>query len=78
MHPYTKALLGAIPKPDITMRNKEFQLIKGEVTSPINVKPGCRFASRCDYAVPECSQRDPDFFETTPGHFVACYIVNGR
>lgn len=78
MHPYTKALLGAIPKPDITMRNKEFQLIKGEVTSPINVKPGCRFASRCDYAVEECSKRDPDFFETAPGHFVACYIVNGK
>lgn len=77
-HPYTKALLAAIPKPDIRMRNKEFQLIKGEVSSPVNVKPGCRFASRCDYAVPECSQRDPDFVETAPEHFVACYVVNGR
>lgn len=78
MHPYTKALLAAIPKPDITMRNKEFQLIKGEVTSPINVKPGCRFASRCDYAVEECSRRDPDFVESATDHFVACYIVNGK
>lgn len=77
-HPYTKALLAAIPKPDIRMRNKEFELIKGEVTSPVDVKPGCRFASRCDYAVPECVSRDPDFVETSPGHFVACYIVNGR
>ena len=49
MHPYTDALLAAIPRPDISMRNKPLKLIKGEVSSPINVKPGCRFASRCEH-----------------------------
>lgn len=78
MHPYTQALLGAIPKPDITMRDREFKLIKGEVSSPINVKPGCRFASRCEYVMAVCSTADPEYFETTPGHFVACYKVNGK
>ncbi len=78
MHPYTQALLGAIPKPDISMRDREFKLIKGEVSSPINVQPGCRFASRCEYAMEVCSKADPEYFETTPGHFVACYNVNGK
>jgi oligopeptide/dipeptide ABC transporter ATP-binding protein len=78
MHPYTQALLGAIPKPDITMRDREFKLIKGEVSSPINVKPGCRFASRCEYVMDVCTTADPEYFETTPGHFVACYKVNGK
>jgi oligopeptide/dipeptide ABC transporter ATP-binding protein len=55
-HPYTKALLSAIPVPDISMRNKEIHLIQGEVTSPINPKPGCRFAACCPMARPECSQ----------------------
>lgn len=78
LHPYTQALLGAIPKPDITMRDREFKLIKGEVSSPINVKPGCRFASRCEYVMEVCSKADPEYFETIPGHFVACYKVNGK
>ena len=48
LHPYTRALLAAIPVPDLDERGKEIQLIKGEVSSPINVKPGCRFAKRCE------------------------------
>ena len=73
-HPYTKALLSAIPIPDISMRNKEIQLIQGEVTSPINPKPGCRFAARCPMARPECSQESPPLREVAPNHFVACHL----
>ena len=73
-HPYTKALLSAIPVPDISMRNKEIHLIQGEVTSPINPKPGCRFAARCPMARPECSQESPHLREVSPNHFVACHL----
>ncbi len=76
LHPYTKALLAAIPKPMISAEEEEFKLIKGEVTSPINVKPGCRFAARCDYARPACSQADPPLDEVAPKHFAACYRLN--
>lgn len=72
MHPYTDALLAAIPRPDISMRNKPLKLIKGEVSSPINVKPGCRFASRCEHCTGECMAADPLFREVSPGHYVAC------
>lgn len=71
VHPYTRALLGAVPIPDPGRRNIERKLIKGEVTSPINPKPGCRFAVRCPYASEECLQPVPDV-EVTPGHFVKC------
>ena len=54
MHPYTRALLSAIPVPDISMRNRKIQPIRGEVASPINPQPGCRFAPRCDFA---CADR---------------------
>lgn len=75
MHPYTKALLAAIPKPDISTKNREIKLIRGEVTSPINVKPGCRFASRCEYVKDECINTDPELKEISPGHFVACHLM---
>jgi len=78
LHPYTQALLAAIPKPDVRMRNKPFTLIKGEVTSPINVKPGCRFASRCPFVMAVCTQKDPEYVEVSPGHHVACFLVNNR
>ena len=71
-HPYTKALLSAIPVPDITMRGREPQLIRGEVTNPINPKPGCRFAQRCPYATEACTMEDIPFREIEPGHCVAC------
>lgn len=73
-HPYTKALLSAIPVPDISMRNKDIHLIQGEVTSPINPKPGCRFAACCPMARPECSQESPPLREVSPNHFVACHL----
>ena len=67
-------LLSAIPVPDISMRNKEIHLIQGEVTSPINPKPGCRFAACCPMARPECSQESPPLREVSPNHFVACHL----
>lgn len=78
LHPYTRALLAAIPEPDLDSREKGFQLIRGEVSSPINPKPGCRFAGRCEQCVSQCHERTPDYVETAPGHFVACHQVNGR
>jgi len=72
LHPYTKALLAAIPVLDTSRRNREIEIIKGEVTSPINPKPGCRFASRCPYAGPECTGENLPLTEVSPGHFVAC------
>ena len=71
-HPYTKALLSAIPVHDISMRNKEIHLIQGEVTSPINPKPGCRFAQRCNYATAACSEKDPELRQVADNHWVAC------
>lgn len=71
LHPYTRALLRAVPIPDASRRNIERKLIKGEVTSPINPKPGCRFAPRCPYASEECLQ-PVKTVEAAPGHFVKC------
>ena len=72
IHPYTKALLSAIPKPSIRPEDKLQRVIKGEVTSPIDPKPGCRFAARCPYVTEECTKQDLVLQEITPGHFVQC------
>lgn len=72
MHPYTRALLDAIPVPNLSRRNKSKGIIKGEVTSPINPKPGCRFATRCSEAKPECTSGNFELKEVSKGHFVAC------
>ena len=72
IHPYTKALLAAIPIPDPTKRNEEREIIRGEVTSPIDPPPGCRFAARCPYAGEECRGKPIELKETRPNHFVAC------
>lgn len=72
-HPYTKALLSAIPVPKLGEKKKRI-LLKGEITSPINPKPGCRFAPRCEYAKPECFEKTPMLKENEPGHFVACHF----
>lgn len=71
-HPYTRALLSAIPIPNVEMRNKKIEVIKGEVTSPVNPKPGCRFAPRCPHATEACTERTPEFQEISVGHFCAC------
>ncbi len=72
LHPYTQALLSAIPVPSIKMRDREIETIRGEVVSPIDPKPGCRFATRCPYAKPECIGADLRLREVSAGHFVAC------
>jgi oligopeptide/dipeptide ABC transporter ATP-binding protein len=74
LHPYTKALLSAIPEPDISKRDEEFMLIKGEISSPINVKPGCRFAARCDFVSEICTGGDIELKEVSTDHFVACTL----
>ncbi|MDO4564298.1 MAG: ATP-binding cassette domain-containing protein [Clostridia bacterium] len=71
-HPYTEALLSAIPLPSIRPEDRLRNIIAGEVTSPINPKPGCRFAPRCPYAKPECQAEDIPYVEVSPNHFVAC------
>ncbi len=73
-HPYTKALLSAIPVPRLGVK-KERILLKGEITSPINPKPGCRFAPRCEYAKECCFTETPEFRENEKGHFVACHFA---
>lgn len=70
-HPYTRALLSAIPRVDIHAQNKRV-ILQGEITSPINPKPGCRFAARCLFAGEVCHREPPMLEELEPGHFVAC------
>ena len=70
MHPYTRALLSAIPSTDI-MNQRDFDMLKGELTSPVNPKPGCRFAARCPHACERCLEQVA-LEELEPGHFVAC------
>lgn len=72
MHPYTTALLSAIPS--VNVREKRQRIIlKGELSSPINPGDGCRFAKRCPFAQPECFTRTPEYREMEPEHFVACH-----
>lgn len=73
LHPYTKALLSAIPSVDINHPSKRI-LLKGELTSPINPKPGCRFAARCPHACEKCFE-EQQLREVAPGHFVSCCRV---
>ena len=74
LHPYTRALLAAIPIPSIESLHKRRELLQGEVTSPIDPKPGCRFAARCPYVRPDCLREDIPMKEVSPGHFVACIL----
>ncbi|MCX7027202.1 MAG: ATP-binding cassette domain-containing protein [Spirochaetes bacterium] len=74
LHPYTKALLSAIPIPEI-VENRERILIKGEISSPINPPDECRFAKRCPYVDAECTSRTPPLREISPGHLIACCKV---
>ena len=71
-HPYTKALLTAIPIPSVESCHKERELLQGEVTSPVNPAPGCRFAARCPYVVDACRQGEIPLKEAGEGHFAAC------
>lgn len=76
-HPYTQALLSAIPVPDPTVK-KERILLHGDVPSPINPPSGCRFHTRCPKVMDICKVKEPEFVDTTgDGHFVACHLVPG-
>lgn len=79
-HPYTKALLSAIPIPDpkIEAQNDKTKIrLQGEVPSPINAKAGCKFASRCQYATEKCEKQMPQLKDIGNNHFVACHRLNG-
>ena len=76
LHPYTQALLSAVPIPDPELEAKrERILLKDNIPSPINPPAGCRFHTRCPLAVDRCRQEEPEFREVDPGHFVACHLV---
>lgn len=73
LHPYTKALLSAIPIPDVDITRDRI-ILEGDVPSPINPPPGCRFYGRCFERVDHCKDNDPEFTEVSPGRFVACHL----
>jgi len=74
-HPYTQALLSAIPSTDLSKRGKKSKILKGEVANPINPSPGCRFAPRCPYVTQKCREEGADVLkEIAPNHFVACTL----
>ena len=78
LHPYTQALLSAIPSVDLDNRRQRVTL-KGEITSPITPAPGCRFAPRCPYAEKRCFEASPPRYEVESGHMVACFrMENGH
>jgi peptide/nickel transport system ATP-binding protein len=72
LHPYTEALLSAVPKPDPRLRSGRI-VLQGEVADPANPPPGCYFHPRCSYAVDDCRRRTPEQREIAPGHFVSCH-----
>jgi oligopeptide/dipeptide ABC transporter ATP-binding protein len=74
IHPYSQALLSAIPIPNVHAK-KERMILKGELTSPIDPKPCCRFAARCPYATEECLAKEPVLREIKPNHQVACHYA---
>lgn len=74
IHPYTKALLSAIPVPSLGKKKKRI-LLKGEITSPVDPQPGCRFAARCPHAVDKCLNQDTNLVEVEKEHFVDCHLV---
>ena len=72
-HPYTEALLSAVPVPDPEAAKKRI-ILRGDVPSPINPPSGCRFHTRCPYAFDRCSKEEPPMQEVLPGHFAACHL----
>ena len=76
LHPYTQALMSAVPELDPAIsKNKKVQMLKGDIPSPINTPPGCKFASRCPHATARCAEERPEFREVSPGHFAACHLI---
>lgn len=76
-HPYTKALLSAIPVPDPDYQMERQRIVlQGDIPSPINPPVGCKFAQRCKYALPKCREATPKLKKISEGHFVACYLYD--
>ncbi len=75
LHPYTQALISAIPVPNPTIKRKQV-ILKGDVPSPINVPSGCRFHTRCSYVLPICKKEEPLLKEVEKEHFIACHLHN--
>jgi oligopeptide transport system ATP-binding protein len=76
LHPYTQALVAAIPQPDPTLRRKRAVILTGDIPSPVNPPSGCRFHTRCPIARKEiCAAQEPAMREITPGHFAACHAI---
>jgi oligopeptide transport system ATP-binding protein len=76
LHPYTQALLSAVPVPDPEFQGDQM-LLKGDIPSPANPPSGCTFHTRCPFATDICKEKVPQFFEAKPGHYVACHLVEG-
>ncbi len=76
LHPYTKMLLSSIPVPSINSRHRHREVIQGEVSNPINPKPGCRFASRCKYCTDKCLEGSLSLKEVDKDHFVMCRLFD--
>ena len=73
VHPYTRALLNSVPKPFVTDEDIESKVIAGDIPSPTNPPPGCRFHTRCPYCLAVCEEKEPVWREVAPKHFVACH-----
>jgi peptide/nickel transport system ATP-binding protein/oligopeptide transport system ATP-binding protein len=74
LHPYTKALMSAIPIPDPTLKRERI-ILQGDVPSPLNPPGGCRFHPRCPVALEMCASNEPVFSEVSNGHLAACWLV---
>ncbi|CAH8769090.1 ABC transporter ATP-binding protein [Paenibacillus dendritiformis] len=77
-HPYTQALLAAIPVPDPNAASGAAAMLEGDLPSPLAGSAGCRFASRCPFATDRCRQQEPEWKEISPGHFAACHLYEEK